>query len=228
MDIQPSLSQNSSASAAQSTASLSGSESSLSADFTTFLTLLTTQLRNQDPLKPVDSTEFIAQLASFSSVEQQTRTNTLLEQMAAGDQNGNSLEQAASWVGREVLAVGPANFDGKTEIAFATQPPTGADRAELLIKNDFGLVVTKQNVDPTEGQVTWDGRDAAGAVQANGLYSASILYFDGDTQIADLPGQTYGRVSEARLESGQAQLILESGTKVSPDAVKAIRAAPES
>ncbi len=50
-------------------------------DFQTFLTLLTTQLRNQDPLKPMDSTQFVAQLASFSAVEQQVRTNEKLAEI---------------------------------------------------------------------------------------------------------------------------------------------------
>ena len=57
----------------------------LAGDFETFLSLLTAQLRNQDPLKPMESTEFVAQLASFSAVEQQVRTNDRLDELAKSD-----------------------------------------------------------------------------------------------------------------------------------------------
>ena len=63
---------------AQSFGSQASPQQSGSSDFTTFLKLLTAQLRNQDPLKPLDSTEFVAQLATFSSVEQQVKTNDTL------------------------------------------------------------------------------------------------------------------------------------------------------
>lgn len=210
----------------QSPSEIAASDTSLSADFNTFLTLLTSQLRNQDPLKPVESTEFIAQLASFSSVEQQTRTNTLLEELVQGSKNvGTDLEQAAAWVGRDVLAPGSAAFDGDAPVSFVVDPPSGADRAEILIKNDFGLVVVKKTADPTATSVSWEGIDAAGTVVPPGSYSASILYFEGDTQIADLPGQSFSRVTEARLHDGAPQLILENGGEVSPDAVAAVRTA---
>ncbi|VAW04118.1 Flagellar basal-body rod modification protein FlgD, partial [hydrothermal vent metagenome] len=74
-------------------------------DFQNFLTLLTAQLRNQDPLSPADSTEFVAQLASFSSVEQLVRANGQLETISSAI-TGGGIDQYADWIGRSAEAPG--------------------------------------------------------------------------------------------------------------------------
>src|SRR5690606_41569437 len=86
----------------------------LASNFQTFLSLLTTQLRNQDPLSPVDSNEFTAQLTQMAGVEQQLLTNDLLTGLLAAQQGG-SLTNAANYMGREATAVWSANklVDGK-------------------------------------------------------------------------------------------------------------------
>ena len=81
-----------------------------SADLESFLTLLTAQLRNQDPLSPLDSTEFIAQLASFSSVEQQIGTNSRLDQIVDQAVNGD-IASFANWIGKN----GDGNLEGISE-----------------------------------------------------------------------------------------------------------------
>lgn len=70
-------------------------------DFETFLTLLTAQMRNQDPLKPMDSTAFVAQLASFSTVEQQIETNAKLDNILSAF-SSSSTNQLTEWIGKEV------------------------------------------------------------------------------------------------------------------------------
>lgn len=102
---------NSATSATQTTASGTTGSSSLTSDFQTFLRLMTTQMQEQDPLSPMDSTQFLSQLASFSAVEQQTLTNSQLA--ALNTQIGAlGLAQAASWVGSEARAVMPALVEG--------------------------------------------------------------------------------------------------------------------
>lgn len=86
-------------------------------DFHTFLTLLTAQMRNQDPLKPMDSTEFVAQLASFSAVEQQIETNNKLGELL-GVLSDSPTANPTEWLGKEVLResnAGPV-FDLVTEV----------------------------------------------------------------------------------------------------------------
>ena len=82
----------------------------INSDFQTFLTMLTTQMQNQDPLNPMESTEFATQLATFSGVEQQVRTNELLgslqDSMAL-----SSMGQIAGWIGMDARAEMPMAFD---------------------------------------------------------------------------------------------------------------------
>ena len=82
----------------------------LASDFDTFLQLLTAQIRNQDPLNPADSTEFVAQLATFSNVEQAVQTNDLLKEMSS-QMSLQNMSEMSSLVGIEALAVIPVPVD---------------------------------------------------------------------------------------------------------------------
>ncbi len=190
-------------------------------DFDTFLKLLTTQLQNQDPLKPMESTEFVAQLASFSSVEQQVRTNERLEQIfeALG---GGSSAGLASWIGREVRSPGKAEYNGAA-VPIETTPLEKADRATLLVTNDFGTVVAKRDVDPKASSLSWDGLDALGNALPNGLYSFSVESYAKDDLIGTTPAEVYSEVTEVRIEDGTAHLLLKSGSKVGVSDVSALR-----
>lgn len=193
----------------------------IDSDFNTFLTLLTTQLQNQDPLKPMESTEFVAQLASFSSVEQQIRTNDQLERIfeALG---GASPAGLASWIGKEVRAATQATYSG-VPVDVGTTPNAEAERAVLTVTNDFGQVVAQREVDPAAATVSWDGRDALGTPLPNGKYSFAIESYAKDELIGTVPGEVYGKVSEVRIENGAPVLWLENGAKVATDAVTALR-----
>lgn len=195
---------------------------SVNADFTTFLTLLTTQLRNQDPLKPVDSTEFVAQLASFSTVEQQTRTNDLLEDILTATGTAATLSDAASWIGLEVSAPGSARFDGETPVAFFVNPPAGAQSAEMIVYNVSEQPVARMSVAPDAQNLGWDGLDSTGVPAPAGSYRAEVTYaVAGDA--ATQPAQPYVRVDEVRLIDGAPVLLLESGASVAIDDVGAVR-----
>ena len=84
-------------------------EATITADFESFLQLLTAQMRNQDPLSPIDSTQFVEQLASFSAVEQQVQTNSLLEGLV-GSLTESDLSDASQWVGRVVETASPSSY----------------------------------------------------------------------------------------------------------------------
>lgn len=98
MDINTVQSTNS---AASNSPVLKESSSVLSSDFETFLKMLTVQAKYQDPLEPIDSSEYSAQLAQFSSVEQQVLTNDLLTALT-GQLGGSGMAQFASWIGMEI------------------------------------------------------------------------------------------------------------------------------
>ncbi|MBP7003065.1 flagellar hook capping FlgD N-terminal domain-containing protein [Amaricoccus sp.] len=220
MDV-TSTTQSATARAATAAASTEESKDANATDFETFLTLLTTQLRNQDPLKPTESTEFVAQLASFSGVEQQVRTNDRLDQIYSALGGGASAGLAA-WIGREVRAPAQAAFDG-VPVAVETTPVDGADSAVLVVTNDFGEVVARRAVDPTDATLSWDGTDALGASLPHGLYSFTVESLKDDEVIGTGEGQVFATVSEVRIEDGGPVLVLDGGGKVSVDDVTALR-----
>lgn len=207
----------------KTTASSSGtsSASALTSDFETFLRLLTAQLQNQDPLNPAESTEFVAQLASFSAVEQQIRTNDTLSQIFETI-GGSSLDGLAQWIGKEVRAPVKANFDG-TPIDVTFTPQDKADRAVVVVSNDFGDVVARFSVQPAKGDTTWDGQNVSGEQSANGRYSFAVESYEGATLLNTQDAQVYTRVAEVRLVDGAPILVLQEGEQVAPSSVTALR-----
>lgn len=113
---------------AQTSSTSSGS--GITADYNTFLKLLITQLQNQDPTEPVDNTEQIAQLASFSAVEQQTQTNAKLDQLLTY----SGLDQASSMIGKNITSA-----DGETSGVIQSVYLTDEG---LVAKLDGGAYVT--------------------------------------------------------------------------------------
>lgn len=197
------------------------------ADFQSFLTLLTTQLRNQDPLSPLDSTQFVEQLASFSAVEQQVETNDRLESLASS-LTGSGLENAAQWVGNEVeVPTSTVSFSGDP-LSFRIPPATEAGSREMVISDQNGNVVFRQAINNGSADFTWDGTSTNGNQLAHGSYQASISTTneEGDVSLA-MPHAT-ARVVEARLEDAEVKLVLENGAVVSPSNVTALRASTSS
>jgi flagellar basal-body rod modification protein FlgD len=225
MEINPATT---AANTAQSAARSGGTESggtesggALAADFQTFLTLLTTQMRNQDPLKPMESTEFVAQLASFSSVEQQIRTNDRLDSIYTA-LSGGTADGLAAWIGREVRAPGKADFAGQP-IEIGMKPLEGADRAILVVRNDFGQEVARRTIDPQAEVASWDGTDSLGNAAAHGRYGFTIESFTGDVLRDTQDGQIFSKVSEVRIEDGTPILLTEGGGRVAMDEISAVR-----
>ena len=190
-----------------------------SADFQTFLRMLTVQMQNQNPLNPMDSQEFAVQLATFSGVEQQVRSNQLLETMAAR----LGMSELAGWVGMEALSAAPAYLDAQAVELIAPQVP-GADRARLIVRNAFGTEVARQNIDPTVTRVQFDGAGADGFPLPAGFYSFEVesLYL-GDV-ISSAPALSYSHVQEARFDAGSVQLMVAGGGVIDSAAVKGLRA----
>ncbi len=114
----------------------------VSSDFETFLRMLTVQMQNQDPLNPVDSSDYAVQLATFSSVEQQVLTNDLLRSMS-GQLAGGSLGQLAGWVGMEALARVPVAFNGDP-VNLRPDYAEQADAAKLVVRDAAGEIVARE------------------------------------------------------------------------------------
>lgn len=216
------LSSTSHAAAAQSARAQSGeTQSVIGSDFQTFLEMLTTQMQNQDPLNPIDSSDYAVQLATFSSVEQQVLTNDLLSGLAANIA-ASGVTQLASLVGMEVRSTAAARFDG-TPLNLAPEVDPQADAAWLVVADETGTEVQRHPLDLAGGPVAWAGVDADGAPLAPGLYSFTVENFAKGEPVSTTPVETYSRVIEAQNVEGSLQLVLDGGATVPADDVLALR-----
>lgn len=197
--------------------------SAMTADFDTFLRLLTAELSNQDPLNPLQSKDFLAQLATFSAVEQQVRSNVLLERIANAADGGISLSDASAWIGLEAAFPGPAPFDGITPIDLAAAPSSVADRAVLRVTDGFGNVVAEPSFDPRSRVVRWDGLRSDGSTAPAGEYSFELAYGLGGTEIRRDQAAAFSRVAGATIENGVARIVSSDGRATSPDTATAVR-----
>lgn len=195
--------------------------SALTSDFTTFLKMMTAQMQNQDPLNPLDSTDFATQLATFSGVEQQVRSNEILGSLGA-QLNLMGMSQMVGWVGMEARAPVPVAFSG-APVQLYPRAGTGADRAELVVTNAAGAEVQRVPIPVGSDPVTWAGTTAAGAPLPNGTYHFTIDTFANGAALTTQPVESYGRVTEARTENGAVVLVLAGGQKISATAISGLR-----
>ncbi|WP_394180947.1 flagellar hook capping FlgD N-terminal domain-containing protein [Yoonia maritima] len=199
---------------AQATTSASG-------DFEMFLQMLTVQMQNQDPLNPVDSTDYATQLATFSGVEQAVMTNDLLKSLSSQLASGGLADMAA-WVGKEARAATPAYFDGEP-ITLAPNPALVADKAEVIVRNDLGVEVQRFDVPISAEPVEWAGVDIGGYPFPEGLYSFELVSsLEGEVLTED-PVELYATVTEVRAQNGETILILDGGVAVATSQVSALR-----
>ncbi|WP_299349253.1 flagellar hook capping FlgD N-terminal domain-containing protein [uncultured Shimia sp.] len=195
--------------------------SSLNSDYETFLKMLTVQMNNQDPLNPVDSSDYAVQLATFSSVEQQVMTNDLLAAVQTQLSTMN-ISQMASWVGMDAQALAPGYFDGEP-IEVATYPNTLADAVDLVVLNEDGQEVYRAAIEPGQQQISWDGTDTAGNTLVHGLYSFKTQSYAEGESLGDQDADVYSRIVEARASEGGIVLVLEGGAIVDSSAIAALR-----
>ncbi len=138
-----------------------------------FLTLFTTQLKNQDPTDPVKNEAFVAQLAQFSQLEATTAMKTSMESLV-GSMSNDRMLGAASLIGKSVsIPDGPVTVTDTTVSQGIINVPTGADGIRVQVFNDQGQLVRTQIMGAQAvGDVTlaWDGMTDAGAAAPNGTY----------------------------------------------------------
>jgi flagellar basal-body rod modification protein FlgD len=194
----------------------------ISSDFETFLKMLTAQLENQDPLNPLEATDFAVQLATFSGVEQQVRTNDLLSGLAS--QFGLSgMSNLAGWIGREARAAVPAVFDGDP-VQLETRPEQGAVRAELVVRDSSGAEVESYPIPVAGGEITWTGLTPAGTARPWDTYSFAVESYDAaDDLMTSVVPEIFAPVTEVRLVDGAPTLVLKGGQLVRPEQVGAVR-----
>ena len=143
-----------------------------------FLTLFTTQLKNQNPLDPVKNEAFVAQLAQFSQLEATTSMKTSMETMVKS-MEGDKMLAGAALIGRRVAVPnGPLTLLGGQPVEANVDLPTGADGVQMLVFNDQGQQVRKQifGAQPIGTmKLSWDGMSDSGAPMPDGTYTTQVL-----------------------------------------------------
>ncbi len=162
----------------QSGASAALSQPAIGEEFNTFIKLLTAQVRNQDPLAPLDSTQFVEQLATFSALEQQVRSNASLTSIATmmGDMTGLL---AGQWLGQSVSISADAIPYLGNSVQFSVDMPKSTASSILTIKDATGEIVWTEPLDPNAEIHSWDGQLQSGAMATSGqVYTYSIDTYD--------------------------------------------------
>jgi flagellar basal-body rod modification protein FlgD len=209
-------------SSATAAATPSNRNAMISSDFETFLKMLTTQMQNQDPLNPMDSADYAVQLATFSGVEQQMKTNQLLQGLG-GQMGMMGMAQLAGWVGMEARAAAPAWFDG-SPVTLAPNPASLADQAVLIARNAQGQEVAREQIALGADTMDWVGIGAMGHPLPSGLYSFALESYSEGNLLSTSPVEVYAPIIEARTGAGDTILLLEGGVEVSSTSVTALRA----
>ena len=190
--------------AADATSRIGSSSALLSSNFETFLALLTAQLKNQDPLSPVDSNEFTGQLTQMAGVEQQLLTNDLLTALLKGQQ-GSGLDGAAQYIGRDATAVWSAVTAEGGAATWSYELGGNATTATIQVLNSAGRVVHEAAA-PQRGEgvhdFTWNGGEDGQ------VYTLKVVARDGAG--SEVPAQVLirGRVSGVEMYDGQPYLTI--------------------
>lgn len=210
---------NGAATAGSGSAGFSGAASG--ADFETFLRMLTAQLRNQDPLNPMQGADFAVQLATFAGVEQQAHTNKLLAQMAGASGGGNF----AAWIGKEARTTAPVWFSGRP-VTLDIAPDPSADSVQLVTRSGTGVVIDRTEIGPGSGQVDWTGQRDDGTRLPDGQYSFTLESRRDGRLVAETKVGAYGLITEATFGPDGTRLIFQGGGSAPASEVTALRAPP--
>jgi flagellar basal-body rod modification protein FlgD len=203
--------------AAAPAATAKTAEVSLGENLNQFLTMLTTQLKNQDPLSPLDTNQFTQQLVSFSQVEQAIKTNSQLGSLVSM-MSTSAIASSVPLVGKKVEVDSPeiGLTDGKAE--FAYELPAKATESALVITDIAGNIVWTGAGEAAAGrhEFTWDGRDSLGRPVPDGTYRLDVgaARVDGTPMTAKVTSS--GVVGGILVKDGQASLAI--GTAEIPTA----------
>jgi len=173
-----------------------------------FLKLLTEQLKNQDPLSPMDNAQMTSQLAQISTVDGIEKLNTTLTALLDGSQSSDAV-QAAALVGKGVMVEGKALTLSGGKAYGGIELASAADKVTVTIKDANGLEVRKLELGDAEAGISnfaWDGLTTSGAQAVDGKYTMSVSATRGDTDLKPTALQLSTVNSVMRTSSGSVSL----------------------
>jgi flagellar basal-body rod modification protein FlgD len=195
-----------------------------------FLQLLITQLKNQDPLAPEDPKDFVAQLAQFTSLEQQINTNTNLESLGkvlTTLKNADEMAQGVSMLGKSVKGVGNSiKVSSGQATSTSYNLPLAAKSVKISIMNGSGQTVRTLNLGAQaagDQSIAWDGKDDKGQKVADGNYTFQVTALDSNGKAIEATNYFTGTVDEVYMDSsgvwvkvGGRQMLLENIVSITP------------
>lgn len=181
----------------------------LSGNMNTFLKLLTTQLQNQDPLNPMDSTQFTQQLVEYSQVEQQINTNSNLQNLISLQQSGASAA-AVNYLGKDVTITNGNAALTNGEATWNYTLGTAAANTTLTVTNSSGQEVYTGSGSTASGNntFTWNGQDNNGNQLPDGTYTLAVTATDSGGAAVTSSVSSTGTVSEINLSGTTPQLMI--------------------
>jgi flagellar basal-body rod modification protein FlgD len=217
--VTPNTSNTAAANASRSNAA----SSQLAGNFETFLTLLTAQLQNQDPLSPMDTQQFTQQLVQYSGVEQQLRTNSLLESLTAMTQ-ASAGATAVSYLGRTVTAnTALAGLEANGSASWDYELPRGARTNNLRVvdQNNRTIFSTTGKLEAGKHSFSWDGRTLTGARAAPGNYRLVVEPVGADNRAISASISQTGPITGVDM-SGTTPLVRLKGADIPLSAIARI------
>lgn len=212
-------------SAANAQAAKSAADTQMLADdFDTFLQLLTTQLRNQDPLEPMDTNQFTQQLVQFSGVEQQIRSNSYLETLIASTK-AQAVNAVVGYLGSTVKAQGTTTNLTDGGASWHLTSPVSAEGSTLSISDQNGREVFSRPyaVSAGESLFTWDGRMSNNQMAPDGMYSLLVRGNTANGDPVDINTAISGKVTGIDVTGDQPVLRLGE-VEVNMSAVQSVTA----
>ena len=217
MAVSPATAAASASSAASSSAASSSSggitgAKEIAGNFQDFLLLLTTQLKNQSPLDPLDTNQFTQQLVQFAGVEQQLKSNDTLTSILSAMKT-TSTANAASYIGLQVTADG-SKADLSGGVASWNVNSAKAARATITIKDSSGVAVATSTQQLAAGQQSfvWDGKDTTGTPRTSGTYTLSVNAVDASGQSVTVGTDVAGTVTAVNVSGTTPMLTVGSQT----------------
>ena len=217
----PPLTTNSSSNSTSTT--INNSLASLASNSQTFLTLLTTQLKNQDPTSPLDTNQFTAQLTQMTGVEQQLLSNQLLQQLV-NQSSGSGVTGAVDLIGKSVTASGSTATLQSGAATWQYSLGGAAANVTVQVSDSSGNVVFQGPANSGSGaqSFTWNGKNTAGQQQADGgTYTLTVSAVDGSGNTVPVSNAVNGTASAVEQVNGQT-MVTVGGVQVPLSAITAV------
>lgn len=196
--------------------STSAATSSLTSNYETFLSLLTAQIKNQDPLSPMDSTEWTSQLVQYSSVEQQLKANEYLSALV-GLSSGN-MANSVGMIGKTAIAdIDTQTYESGDSLTWHYELASDAANVQVEVLDSDGNTVykgTSDGLSSGDNSFTWDGKNSSGTEVAEGNYTLKVTATNASGSTISNAVSVQQAVSGTELINGE--IVLKMGNSLIP------------